>query len=167
MLGTLGTFPAGNWNYFGRTYMKTFFALATLMLGSTTAALGTQSDDFMKCHGAHHGWYLDFNAITGSASPDMVQLNITVSTDASPEESPYRTFTVESVEKNGQKVPVKSYRWVLKQAVTKGLEFGYIKVKAKNGNSVMYLNYNIFGDANLQNAVFIDGHMQSLTCTVK
>jgi hypothetical protein len=150
----------------GEIWMKNLKSLITLLLiAFSTTALATESENFMKCSGSHHGWYLDFFAVSNHDG-DLAQVNIIVSTDADPEESPYRIFQIDSIEKNGQSIKESAFRWVIKQAVSLTDSYGYVKVSANgiDGESKMYLNFNIFGDVKIQNAVSIDGDIQSLTC---
>ena len=146
--------------------MRNLLATVLTSLFLTSAANATESDHFMSCYGAHHGWYLNFFNIEGSEG--FAQLNIVVSTDADPEERPYEIFQVNGLQKNGIEVQPKAYRWAMKEALRKGDSYGTIKVdalglKGQRGKQ-MVLNLNIYGDYNLKNAVFIDGYMQSLTC---
>lgn len=148
---------------------KVFAALSFLLFVTTFLTLpvkASESDHFMSCSGAHHGWYLDFFAVSGHTTSEVVQLNVVVSTDADPSEVPYKVFTVHELSKNGAQIETAAYRWVLKEAVRKEDIYGYVKVKADMGPSVMYLNFNIFGDALLNHAVAIDGDIQSLTCQI-
>jgi hypothetical protein len=145
--------------------MRNLFIAVLTSLFVTSAANATESDHFMSCYGAHHGWYLNFFNIEGSEG--FAQLNVVVSTDADPEEAPYQIFQVKGLQKNGVEVQPKAYRWAMKEAVRKGISYGFLKVDAIGVGQPakqMYLNFNIFGDINLNNAVFIDGYMQSLTC---
>ena len=46
--------------------IKSIVATSVLLASSlpVSSALATESDHFMSCHGAHHGWYLDFYAVS-------------------------------------------------------------------------------------------------------
>lgn len=148
----------------GKTMLKKLLIGFILSIGSTSFA--TESDNFVSCYGAHHGWYVDVFAVTGSVSSDMVEMNIVISDDS--DETPYRIFSTVKVEKFSKELEVKAYRWAFKEALRKGLEYGYIKITAKElaTNSTMYINLNIFGDK-IENAISIDGDIQSLTCNLK
>ena len=144
--------------------------LAATLFGASNA-LATNSDHFMSCYGAQHDWNLNFYAISPHGEEfggEVVEVNIVASKDAGSEESSYLFYQITNIEKMFASLQTKAYRWALKQAVTKGFDYGYVKVKAKGtGNDgQMYLNFNIFGDAKIENAVSIDGDIQSLTCTV-
>lgn len=152
-----------------KSLIKMTLSASVFLVTALTASksLGTDSDHFMSCSGAHHGWYLDFFAVSPFGG-EVVEVNIVVSTDAGPEESPYQIYQISSLEKNYASIQTKAYRWVLKQAVTEGFKYGYVKVKADGAgiDSQMYLNFNIFGDSKIESAVFIDGDIQSLTCVL-
>jgi hypothetical protein len=136
----------------------TMAALVTL----PTLAMATESKQFVRCFGDHHGSYLSLNAISGSEGLAQVLIGVTNDSD-----NPAEFYEIKEITKGGVALPLKSYSWAIRQAIkaeAAGDWYGYLKVTARNSKgTVLYMNLQKYSST-LRHALVIDGNVEALTC---
>jgi hypothetical protein len=147
-------------------FAKLFVFGSLALVALPAVSLATQTKDFARCFGDHHGSYLSLWSVTGSEG--LAQVNIIVTTDADESEVPARIFQVEEITKDGAVLPLKAYSWALRQSIkaeAKSEYFGYLKVRALSSDgSVLYMNMQKIGG--LSHSLVIDGTAELLNCPV-
>ena len=129
-------------------------------------AFATETKNFARCYGDHHGSYLNLRTITGSEG--LAQVLIDVSNDS---DDAAVVYEISEVSKNGAALQKKAYSWAIRQAIkaeAAGDFYGFVKVKAvsRATGKTLYLNLQKY-TGELRHALVIDGYVEAITCPVE
>lgn len=137
-----------------------FVSLALMLVPSLASA--TESIRFASCYGDHHGSYLNLWSIHGSEG--LAQVNLVITNDDDLQEP--KIFQVSKLTKDGVEMPLKSWSWVIRQALKAEARdefYGFVMVTAEGPAGQLYLNLQKY-TGRLRHALVINGYVEELTC---